>query len=213
MELYTRHNVYPDFLDERIKAMESISKAESYRETSPWDRVGAQSDMDHREEVHAFIRDSIGKDYEIVNKKRHFNLCYKNPYNFSHIHYDDYDYIIVIYLNLKGQYLPTDGTRIVSHKYDGRYKLTDKIAEDLAEKSYVDFRVRESYEDIRKQEHAVLNSEYMHGDKWNVDLFIPMFQNKAIMFECRYLHSETSNFGECVSSGRLVETVYVNKLG
>jgi hypothetical protein len=212
MEIYTKHNIYSDFLDQRIGAMESISKARSYRETSPWDRVGAQSEMPHTKEVHKFIQESIGFKYRIVNPKRHFNLCYKNPYNFSHIHYDDYDYIIVIYLNFKGQYISTDGTRIVSHKEDGRCVLNDKIAEDLSEASYVDFRVRESFEDIRKQENAVLNSEYMQEEKWNTDLFIPMVQNKAIMFECRYLHSETSNFGDCVSSGRLVETVYVNKL-
>ena len=126
MNLFIKNNIYSDFLKERILGLDTCKNSTDYREISPWDLVGAQSKAEHGPEVKAFLEANLGS-YEILNKYRQFNLCSDNPYNFAHVHYDDFDYIMIIYLNLPTQIGPKDGTLIVSHKETGENCMTQNM--------------------------------------------------------------------------------------
>ena len=209
MDLRIKHNIFSDFIKQRNIALESCINAKKCREVTPWDRVGAESSLDHNEEVISWLNKELGL-YTIVNKKRHFNACMENPYNFAHVHYDDFDYIVIIYLNLPTQIGPEDGTIIVSHKESGRNYLDQQILDDI-EQYYIDFEKQETLEDVYTQEKIMYESDYMQPWKWNIDCFIPMVDNKAVLFEPRYFHTERRNFGVNMTNCRLVEILYVNK--
>lgn len=206
MNVFIKDNFYKDFLYERDVASEVCINPIQYREKSPWDIVGAQSIYNHNIEPYQFLDECLGKStYKVLNEKRQFNLCYENPYDLTHVHYDGFDYIMIIYLNMPSQISDKDGTEIVSRKRDGLNYVNEQVRKDLSFDNYDTFEE----DDIYKQEQILLNNEYCQKDMWNVDLFIPMRSNRAVLFECRYLHREARNFGSCPRSGRLVEIIYI----
>jgi hypothetical protein len=209
MEIYTKHNFYKDFVTQRNKAMKAVSTIIECREISPWDRVGVHSKLEHTKEMTDWIEQCIGS-FEYVNKTRHFNACQENPYNFAHVHYDDYDYIVVLGLNLPSQLNDSDGTVIVSHKETRDDRKTEDIANHI-NPNYGKFQTQNNFDEVLAQEEIMYNSDHMNPDKWDIDLFVPLKCNKAMMFEAKYLHRESRNFGKDLVSCRLVEVVYINK--
>lgn len=209
MELITKHNIFSDFVRQRNIGIEVSLNAKRCREVTPWDKVGAESDLSHNKEITSWL-DTVLPPYDIVNKNRHFNACMQNPYDFAHVHYDDFDYIVIVYMNLPTQIKPEDGTIIVSHTDSGRNYLDAQIVEDI-EKHYADFEQSDNLEDIYKQELVMMNSDYMNPLKWNIDCFIPMICNKAVIFEPRFFHTERRNFGVNLTNCRLVEVLYINR--
>jgi hypothetical protein len=209
MDIYLKQNIYKDFVVQRNEALKSVATFTECREVTPWDRVGVHSDLEHNTEMTEWINSCIG-DFTYENKTRHFNSCMSNPYNFAHVHYDDYDYIVIIYLNLPSQISKEDGTVLVSSKVDGNNYMNDKVKRDIVP-NYGKFVKQESFRDVLLQESIIYNSDYMNPEKWNIDLFIPMGTNKVIMFPSRYLHAESRNFGESLVSSRLVEVAYIKR--
>lgn len=211
MEVYFKHDIFKDdFILQRNIALRTIQSTKVFREITAWDRVGSYSNLPHDKRVMKWIHRCIG-NFEVVNKCRHFNSCMKNPYNFAHVHYDDYDYILIIYLNLPQQYDPRiDGTEICRRKKDGKTKM-DKQTFDEIEHYYKGFEYTDNFDDVYFQESVFWKSDYMKDEKWDTQMFVPMKANKAFMFEARYLHRETRNFGNCLLGSRLVEVVYVKR--
>lgn len=210
MKVFTKYNIFSDFVSQRNKALRAISNTKICRELTPWDRVGSESDMKHNEEVKKWLDDTLG-EYTIINPTRQFNSCMKNPYNFAHVHYDDFDYIVLIYLNLPNQYDSNiDGTILCSHKETGNDIMNDQVCKDIND-NYDGFMYQNTFEEVLFQEEVIYTSDYMNPDKWNTDIFIPMKANKAIMFECRQLHRESRNFGDGLVSSRLVEVLYIKE--
>lgn len=208
MQIFQQANIYSDFVYQRNMALKAVVNSKVCREVTTWDRVGTHSGMDHNKELMTWIESQIGS-FEVINKDRHFNWCTTNPYDFAHIHYDDFDFIVLVYLNLPTQYDPTiDGTRLVRHVDTGKKWLDDQVKADI-DHAYADFEHTDTLDDVLIQEQYLMNSDYMNPKKWVTELFIPMESNKAIMFECRHLHSETRNFGKGLTGSRLVEVVYI----
>jgi len=209
MEIITKHNIFSDFVRQRNIGIETSLNAKICREVTPWDKVGARSALTHNQEVVSWFNEVLPA-HTIVNESRHFNACMENPYDFAHVHYDDYDYICIIYLNLPTQIKENDGTILVSHKESQRNYLDQQILNDI-EDCYQQFETADTLGDIYKQEKIMMESDYMNPSKWNIDYFIPMVCNKAVIFEPRYFHTERRNFGINLTNCRLVEILYINK--
>jgi len=206
-------NFYKDPHLAREQAIKTFMENRPCREITPWDRVFCESGYHIKDsEINKYDwKEIFGCEVTSAFKNRHFNLTIKNPYNTNYIHYDDYDFIGLIYLNIPSQLGPEDGTKLLKHRTLGHHYMNDEIVDEWV-KAYSQMEVISDIGSQLKAERLLSKNNKLDHSQWDITAFIPSLWNRALFFEPRYLHSESYRFGDDLFSGRIVEVVFFNKL-
>lgn len=181
--------IIDDFLDKPEEARKLGIQAKQ-NDILTLDDLYSDQEYD-RDLVDALFSDITGeKIVSIDSKYKKYNMYLKHE-TYNHVHYDEADYIALIYLNK--EYRETDGVSFYLHKETGVKHASElEIGTQLGE-------------DIEA------NKENFDLNKWEEYMFINAKYNRLVLFEPLYYHGASLGFGETLEEGRLAEVLHFVK--